>query len=59
MRAKDLIKELQKHPYADIMIERDGELIDVTFVNYIREEDYNDVEYFVLDDKGLKEYDPY
>jgi hypothetical protein len=55
MKAEDLIKELEKHPDADVMIEKDTELVDVNFANYIRDEAYSDVEYFVLDETKMED----
>jgi hypothetical protein len=55
MKAEDLIKELEKHPAADVMVERDSELVDINFANYVRDEAYNDVEYFVVSEEKIEE----
>jgi hypothetical protein len=57
MKAEDLIKELERHPAADVMVEKDGELTTINFANYIRDRAYNDVEYFVLDEIKVEEED--
>lgn len=54
MKAKDLAKQLMENPDADVMTEKEGDLIDVNHANYFRDEAYNDVEYFVLSDEKLE-----
>jgi hypothetical protein len=46
---------LEKHPAADVMVERDSELVDINFANYVRDEAYNDVEYFVVSEEKIEE----
>lgn len=57
MKAKDLIRQLEKHSNADVVFEKDSELIDINFANYFRDEAFNNVEYFILDEVKIPDDD--
>lgn len=61
MKAKDLIDKLKVHPEADVLLEEKTAYgtslgnTDMQSAQYIRDKNYNDVEYFILRSRELYE----